>query len=371
MKIYRVGGFVRDQLLGREPKDADYVVVGATAQEMLSLGYKKVGAEFPVFLKDGNEYALARTERKTGVGYNGFITDFNPNVTLEDDLLRRDLTINAMAQDLETGEIIDPFNGKKDLENGIIRHVSEAFAEDPLRVLRAARFQARYGFKLAEETVQLMIKLVKANEMEALTTERVWLELEKGLMEKDPVLFITSLQHCGAWKRLFPEMENLWYFDTVLNKAAKRNLSFEQRVMILSVFMREEQFEHLFARIKAPTHIYDLSKILREMITFLTYGKQSTTVEKFLEMFKKLDVIRRPQRLLPLNEVFEVFSHNDEKMKLWDTFKQAVAVCVKINTSSFDITNLTGPQIGEKIDVLRKEAISKQLIEHYKVEEHV
>ncbi len=201
MKVYLVGGAVRDELLRRPVKDRDYVVTGSSAEEMLSLGYKQVGADFPVFLKDGEEYALARTERKTGKGYQGFVTEFGPDITLEDDLRRRDLTINAMARDLETGELIDPFRGLEDLENGILRHVSPAFAEDPLRVLRVARFRARYGFRIAPMTTELMVGLVDSGELDHLTPERVWLELEKGLSETNPLKFIITLWTIGAWRR--------------------------------------------------------------------------------------------------------------------------------------------------------------------------
>ena len=182
MKVYLVGGAVRDTLLGLDPKDKDYVIVGATAEDveaLLAQGYQRVGADFPVFLhpETGDEYALARIERKVGAGYNGFEAYTSPDLTIEDDLRRRDLTINAMAMDPDTGEIIDPFGGQEDLKNGVLRHVSEAFAEDPLRVLRVARFKARYGFKLAPETYKLMHQLVESGELDHLTRERVWDEI--------------------------------------------------------------------------------------------------------------------------------------------------------------------------------------------------
>lgn len=196
MKIYRVGGCVRDTLLGLTPKDIDYVVVGATPEEMIALGFEKVGASFPVFLKNGEEYALARTERKTGVGYNGFDVVFDPSVTLEDDLIRRDLTINAMAQDMDTGEIIDPYGGAHDLAQGVLRHTSEAFAEDPVRVLRTARFAARYGFTIAADTVGLMRKV--APELAHVPQERIWAEFEKGLSERNPARMLEALEYCDA-----------------------------------------------------------------------------------------------------------------------------------------------------------------------------
>lgn len=192
MKIYEVGGCVRDRLLGKEPKDIDYVVVGSNPEEMLSLGYMPVGKDFPVFLKNNSEYALARTERKTGNGYNGFTVN-SDGVTLEEDLYRRDLTINAMAMD-DKGNIYDPYNGKEDLEKGIIRHVSTHFSEDPLRVLRAARFAARYGFVIADETKRLMEDLGKAGELSCLVKERVWAETMKVFEGGgDPSIYFKAL----------------------------------------------------------------------------------------------------------------------------------------------------------------------------------
>lgn len=196
MKIYQVGGCVRDRLLGRPPKDIDYVVVGATPEQMHQLGYEQVGASFPVFLKNGCEYALARTERKTGVGYTGFETTHDTSVTLEEDLRRRDLTINSMAWDEETNTLIDPFNGQDDLELQVLRHTSEAFAEDPVRVLRTARFAARYGFHIDPETQNLMS--VVASELDHVPQERIWQEIEKGLMERYPGDMFDWLYECGA-----------------------------------------------------------------------------------------------------------------------------------------------------------------------------
>lgn len=198
MKIYLVGGAVRDTLLGLDPKDRDYVVVGSTEQEMLTLGFQKVGASFPVFLKDGEEYALARTERKVSRGYHGFDVQFDSSITLEDDLSRRDLTINSMAMDLETNELIDLFGGQEDLNRGILKHTSEAFREDPIRVLRIARFAARYSFSIHEDTKTLMAKV--APELDTVPPERIWTEFQKGLMEKCPHKMILALRECGAFQ---------------------------------------------------------------------------------------------------------------------------------------------------------------------------
>ena len=214
MRTYLVGGAVRDRLLGLPIKEHDYVVVGATAADLLAQGYLQVGKDFPVFLHPQTkaEYALARTERKTAPGYRGFAVHADPDVTLEEDLLRRDLTINALAQD-EAGGLIDPYGGLADLEARVLRHVSPAFAEDPVRILRVARFAARFadlGFSLAPETLELMRAMVAAGEVDALVPERVWAELAKALGEATPSRFFETLRACGALERLFPELEHLW-----------------------------------------------------------------------------------------------------------------------------------------------------------------
>jgi tRNA nucleotidyltransferase (CCA-adding enzyme) len=209
--IYLVGGAVRDTLLGLDAKDKDYCVVGASVAEMLEQGFKSVGKDFPVFLhpKTGEEYALARTERKNGTGYHGFDLNVANTVTLEEDLARRDLTINAMAMD-ETGKLFDPYGGFGDLKAGVLRHVSDAFKEDPVRILRIARFAARYqDFKIADETIDLMRSMVSAGEIDHLVAERVWQEFAKGMMESKPSRMFNVLRECGALKRLMPELDRL------------------------------------------------------------------------------------------------------------------------------------------------------------------
>ena len=211
MKVYAVGGSVRDQLLGLEIRDQDYVVVGSTPEEMQRLGFKPVGKDFPVFLHPDTheQYALARTERKSGHGYRGFTVYASPDVTLEQDLERRDLTINAIARD-ESGDIIDPFNGRADLDNGILRHVSPAFAEDPVRILRVARFAARFSFAIAAETRTLMRQLVENGEIDHLVSERVWQEISTGLMESTPSIMFQVLRDCDALVRILPELDALF-----------------------------------------------------------------------------------------------------------------------------------------------------------------
>jgi len=211
---YLVGGAVRDKLLNRESHDHDYVVVGSTVQQMLSLGFSQVGKDFPVFLhpETKDEYALARTEKKIGAGYTGFTCNASESVTIEEDLLRRDLTINAMALK-SNGEVIDPYNGQQDLNNRILRHVSDAFIEDPLRVLRVARFAARYhsyGFTIAKETLALMTEIALNNELQSLSSERIFAEIDKSLKEEHPDVFFNVLKSCKALKVLLPEIDVLW-----------------------------------------------------------------------------------------------------------------------------------------------------------------
>jgi tRNA nucleotidyltransferase (CCA-adding enzyme) len=214
MRVYEVGGAVRDALLGLPVKERDWVVVGASADELTALGFRRVGKDFPVFLhpRTSEEYALARTERKTAPGYTGFAFDAAPTVTLEQDLQRRDLTINAMAR-TEGGEIIDPWSGRADLDARVLRHVSPAFSEDPLRVLRVARFAARFaplGFTVADPTMELMKQIVAAGEMEALRPERVWQETVKGLATERPDVYFETLRACNALERVFPEVDALF-----------------------------------------------------------------------------------------------------------------------------------------------------------------
>ena len=251
MKTYCVGGAVRDELLGFPIKDKDFVVVGATPQAMLDAGYRPVGKDFPVFLhpKTHDEYALARTERKTAKGYKGFTVHASPEVTLEEDLARRDLTINAIAKDVE-GKLIDPFNGQADIQSRTLRHVSSAFAEDPVRILRAARFAARLTeFSLAPETLALMRQMVAAGEVDALVPERVWQELAQGLMEQKPSRMFEVLRACGALQKILPELDKLWgvpqppqhhpevdagvHMMMVIDYAAKQNFSLPVRFAAL------------------------------------------------------------------------------------------------------------------------------------------
>lgn len=337
MQVYLVGGAVRDRLLGLDRGDCDYVVVGASIDEMLAKGFSQVGKDFPVFLHPvtHEEYALARTERKNGKGYTGFICDFSPQTTLEEDLQRRDLTINAIAED-EQGNLHDPYNGLNDLKLGILRHVSPAFSEDPLRVLRVARFAARLhhlGFKVAEETLDLMKQISASGELETLTPERVWLEFEKSLTTQNPEVFIELLHYVGALKVLFPEIEALsgvpgpvrWHpeIDTLVHSVMTLNrISHETKSPVARFAMvchdlgkaltpRDKWPHHknhaelglgplneMCTRLKVPREYHDFAYIvvLYHSRMHHLYRKGPAGVVKLLD---KLDAWRRPERIKP------------------------------------------------------------------------
>lgn len=335
MKIYLVGGAVRDALLGLPIKDKDWVVVGATPQEMLDAGYQQVGRDFPVFLHPHSreEYALARTERKSGSGYTGFTCYAAPDVTLEADLQRRDLTINAMARD-DNGEIIDPYNGRDDLENRLLRHVSPAFSEDPLRVLRVARFAARYahlGFRVADETMTLMRNMAAAGELEHLTPERVWKETESALTTRNPQVFFQVLRDCGALRVLFPEVDALfgvpapaqWHpeIDTgihtlmTLSMAAMLSPEVDVRFATLchdlgkaltpkALWPRHhghgpagvKLVEQLCQRLRVPNDIRDLAKLVAEFHD-LIHTFPILQPKTIVKLFDSIDAWRKPQRV--------------------------------------------------------------------------
>ncbi len=332
MRVYRVGGAVRDELLGLPVQDRDWVVVGATPEDMLARGFRPVGRDFPVFLhpETQEEHALARTERKTAPGYTGFAFHAAPDVTLEEDLARRDLTINAMARD-ENGTLIDPHDGRRDLERKILRHVSPAFAEDPVRILRLARFAARFAdFSVAEETVALMRGMVANGEIDALVPERVWQELARGLMEAKPSRMFETLRACGAMKKLMPELDRLWgvpqradyhpEIDTgihvmmVVDMAARLGLSLPARFAALThdlgkggtpadILPRHIGHElrsaalidPLCARLRVPAACRDVARLVARFhgdICKIAEMRPATV----LKVLERCDALRRPER---------------------------------------------------------------------------
>ena len=312
MKTYRVGGSVRDELLGLAVQDHDYVVVGADPAEMARRGFKAVGADFPVFLhpETHEEYALARTERKTGPGYKGFRFHAAPDVTLEDDLRRRDLTINAMARG-EDGTLVDPYGGAADLEAGILRHVSPAFAEDPVRILRVARFAARFGFAVAPETLALMGEMVRAGEADALVPERVWQEISRGLMERDPSRMLAVLRECGAAARVLPELDAALSEPDVperlaarIDHAARRGHPLATRYALLVLDLAPQDANALAARINVPADCRDLARLAIQERELLARA-DAVDAESALGLIERADLLRRPERLERLAEVAE------------------------------------------------------------------
>ncbi|MEO5786756.1 MAG: multifunctional CCA addition/repair protein [Casimicrobiaceae bacterium] len=335
MQTYRVGGAVRDELLGRDVADRDWVVVGATPEMMVASGYRPVGRDFPVFLhpETHEEYALARTERKHGRGYHGFEFFASPDVTLEDDLRRRDLTINAMARGPD-GALVDPFGGARDLAAGILRHVSPAFAEDPLRVLRVARFAARFAFQVAPETEALMRRLVESGELDLLTPERVWQELARGLMEPAPSRMLAVLRACGALRLLLPEVDALYgipqppvhhpEFDTgvhvalALDYAAAQGLALPARYAVLTHDLgkadsppghwpRHHAHEarsvrlatRLSDRLRVPADCRDAARLAARWHG-VVHRAAELRPATLLDLLTEADAFRRPERLATL-----------------------------------------------------------------------
>ncbi|UKA04989.1 multifunctional CCA addition/repair protein [Photobacterium damselae] len=338
-QTFLVGGAVRDQILGLQPKDEDFVVVGYTQAEMLSNGFTQVGNDFPVFLhpENGNEYALARQERKVAGGYNGFVFDASETITIEEDLLRRDLTINAIAKDIATGEIVDPYNGCQDIEDRVLRHVSNAYREDPVRVLRTARFLARYdrlGFKIADETLQLMREISRSGELEHLTAERIWQEFESALSTPKPSVFFNCLHEVGALAVILPELDALWGIPqpkkyhpeicsgihTMLTVDKCASLT-SDTATIFAALMHDlgkaathpdtlpahighedagaKIVEKVCKRIKTPRKVRELSVIFTKYHTHIHYTLEMKA-SSILRLLKALDARRRPERLKEL-----------------------------------------------------------------------
>lgn len=356
MQVYLVGGAVRDKLLGLSVHEHDWLVVGATPTQLLDQGYQQVGKDFPVFLhpETKDEYALARTERKTAPGYSGFSFNASPEVIIEEDLLRRDLTVNAIAED-DSGHLIDPYNGQADIANKVLRHVSPAFAEDPVRILRIARFSARFahlGFNVAQDTVQLMQTMVVNGEVNTLVPERVWQEWHKALAEKDPAMFFQVLQECGALAILFPEI--LAHYQAVIQNlvlAGKQNSDRKIR----------------FAASMMPLSLDDVRKICRCYVVpsdFKKLAMQATaareslaaldSAEDFLQLLEKLDVFRRPQQLLDFKQVMQSLDFQLEQMA---KLEQAYQATNGVNAKSIAATGLRGEEIGKAIRAERLEAI--------------
>lgn len=400
MKIYLVGGAVRDELLGYPHDERDWVVVGATPEQMGALGFRPVGKDFPVFLHPdtGEEYALARTERKTGKGYKGFSFFAGPEVTLEDDLVRRDLTINAMARD-EEGNLIDPHGGQDDLKARVLRHVSDAFAEDPLRVLRVARLAARYhhlGFTVASETVALMKSLSASGELEHLTAERVWAETQKALSEQSPWVYIEVLRECGALAVLLPEVDNLFgvpqrpeYHPEVdsgihtlmaLQQAARLTCDAQVRFAALvhdlgkgttPAEMLPRHIAHdergiplvhaLCDRLRVPNDYRELA-IAVTRLHLLCHSVFELRPKTVLKIFKGADAFRKPERFENFLLAVEAdargrLGHEERRYVQGEWLREVFSQLQALSPRPFVEKGLQGPAIGEALDRERERVI--------------
>ncbi|ALG67591.1 multifunctional CCA addition/repair protein [Beggiatoa leptomitoformis] len=389
MDIYQVGGAVRDKLLNRPVKDHDWVVVGASPEQLQQLGYTQVGRDFPVFLhpETKEEYALARTERKTGKGYTGFDVHASPDVTLEDDLQRRDLTINAIAQD-HKGQLYDPFNGQADLALGLLRHISPAFVEDPVRILRVARFAARFGFTVAEETQHLMQTMVENGEVDALVPERVWQETQKALTEENPQRFFQVLRECGALARIFPAIDKLFGvpqpekyhpeidtgIHTLLSLQAARRLTNEPSVLFAAVthdlgkgvtapeilphhYGHEGAgvplIEKLCTQYHVPTDYRELAVLVAR---YHTHCHQVTALKAktLLETLQALDAFRRPQRFKHFLLACEADAKGRTGMEdiaypQAEIFQQAFIAAKNVSVQTIIAEGITGAAISEEL----------------------
>ena len=366
MKIYSVGGAVRDELLGLPVMDRDYVVVGATPEEMVKLGFKPVGKDFPVFLhpETHEEYALARTERKIARGYHGFAFRAAPDITLEEDLQRRDLTINAIAKD-QDGAIIDPFSGAVDLRTGVLRHVSSAFAEDPVRILRVARFAARYGFSIAPETLALMRRMVTEGEADALVAERVWQEFARGLMEEKPSRMFDVLRECGALARVAPELEALLEGDgagdvalAALDAAAHAGGSLEVRFAALARPLDPLAIEALAARLKAPAACRELALLAARHANTIADGDELDAAG-LLDLLDATDAWRKPERFTELITAALAAEPGTEGVRRWlERARQAAAA---IDAGAIARAAQSPGKIRSRIRAARLEAIREVL----------
>ncbi len=345
-RSYVVGGAVRDRLLGLPVSDRDHVVVGATADAMIAAGFRPVGRDFPVFLhpETHEEYALARTERKVAPGYGGFVFHADPSVTLEADLERRDLTINAMAEDDVDGRVIDPFGGRADLERRVFRHVGPAFAEDPVRVLRLARFAARFAdFEPAVETVALMKAMAAAGEIDALVPERVWQELSRGLMEVRPARMFDVLVAADAFGRLFPEFARIgvgrWAATmAALGRAAQAGLALEARFAVL--FARVDDatvsVDRVCARFAVPRAAHDVATIVsRERDVFIALSNEANPAAATVAAFERCDAFRRAPRLrVALSAIAATIEDDGERTRFERFVEAALAAALSVDAGA-------------------------------------
>jgi tRNA nucleotidyltransferase (CCA-adding enzyme) len=362
MKIYLVGGAIRDALLGRPVKERDWVVVGAIPDELLQLGFKPVGKDFPVFLhpKTHEEYALARTERKVSKGYSGFTFHAAPDVSLEEDLLRRDLTINAMAQD-ENGHIIDPYDGQKDLKAKSLHHVSDAFAEDPVRILRLARFSAKLpDFNTHPNTLKLMKKMVSIGEVDALVPERVWQELVRALGEVASWRFFEILEDANALSILFPEIKSSPQSLKRLMKISSKTKSPLLRFAALTSPLKIEQIAALCQRYRVPQSYKDLSLLVaREYPHYMKLDIQSASA--ILKYLNALDAIRRPSRFKLCLELYDMLDHGGKTQEINRVLFKSLDLIKRVSTEPFVAEKLKGLAFAKALENARIDVIEESL----------
>jgi tRNA nucleotidyltransferase (CCA-adding enzyme) len=367
MKIYAVGGSVRDELLGLPVTDRDYVVVGATPAEMVKLGYKPVGRDFPVFLHPTTkeEYALARTERKTARGYHGFEFHAAPDVTLEDDLARRDLTINAIARD-DAGNLIDPFGGAADLKARVLRHVGPAFAEDPVRILRVARFAARFGFTIAPATLEQMRHMVVDGEADALVAERVWQELARGLMEQRPSRMFEVLAECGALAAILPELTAVTAGAAgarrlaALDAVAAHGLGLAERFAVLTMDTEEKLLEAFCERLRVPQDCRELALLAARHCSEVRKADKLAPAA-LLALIQATDALRRPDRFAQLLDVCAAAADKPASEAAVARLRDALAEARAVDAGAVARGCADPAQIKERVAQARIDAITKKL----------
>ncbi len=358
MKCYLVGGAVRDRLLGYPFSERDWVVVGATPDDMLRAGFRPVGRDFPVFIHpdSGEEYALARTERKRGHGYHGFVFHTDTNVTLEQDLARRDLTINAIAE-TDSGELVDPYGGRDDLERKLLRHVSPAFAEDPLRVLRVARFAARYhhlGFRVADETVALMRTMVASGEVDHLVPERIWKETERALLERNPEIYFDTLTDVGALVRISGGalVALSLHATDALQRAAAANCDGEVRFATLLAGTDDALVEALCQQWRVPNSYAELARLA---LAPLAQALQLETPAQAIELFERCDALRRPDRFRQFIALCDAEGAPPATQR---RLERALDAGSAVTAAELIAAGLKGEQLGAALKQKRRDAIA-------------
>ncbi len=369
MQLFVVGGAVRDRLLGEPVHDRDWVAVGATPEQLLALGYKPVGKDFPVFLhpESGEEVALARTERKSGPGYHGFTFHAAPDVTLEQDLARRDLTINAMAEAAD-GSVIDPFGGRRDLAAGVFRHISPAFAEDPVRLLRLARFAARWPhFSIAEETLALLVRLVAEGEVDALVPERVWQEFARGLMAARPSRMFEVLRDCGALIRLLPEPVLDEAALVQVDRAAQADAELPVRHALLG-WPDAAAVAGAARRLRLPAEVRELAELLareRSALAALPTKPARGDAEPLLALFERCDALRRPQRFAALLQAAELARGDAAPGAMSSPLLPLLGALCRLDTAAAAATasaaGARGPEVGAAVRQARLHALEAAL----------